>query len=201
MIPDPCLGFTTYNMTITVDCPMPVEMTSFDVIKIGNKGHLTWTTSFEENSHHFTVMKSLDGIHFVPIGQVPASNNSHSLKSYYFDDSDLPASGTVYYQIVTTDIDGSSKNSVIKLLNLKEDGVYILNPVFDEETAVILPGETPSLQLTVVDAIGRVLLEEHHTDVTAPVYFGKSLPPTAGFYIVILQTEAFGKSFKIVKRK
>jgi hypothetical protein len=199
--PDFCTGAVIYNMTITVDCALPVELTSFDVIKIGNKGHLTWTTSMEEKTSHFTIMKSLDGKNFLPIGRVSAAGNSHSLRNYYFDDSNLPASGTVYYQLVTTDIDGSSENSPIRLLNLTEESIYISNPVFDDETSLILPGETTSLQLTVVDAVGRVLLEEHHTDVTSPIYFGKSLPPTAGFYVVIVQTETLNKTFKIVKRK
>ncbi|MDB5256681.1 MAG: hypothetical protein JWM14_1376 [Chitinophagaceae bacterium] len=199
--PDFCTGAVIYNMTITVDCTLPLELTSFDVIKVGNKGHLTWTTSLEENTHHFTIMKSLDGINFTPLGRVAAAGNSHSLRNYYFDDTDLPASGTVYYQLVTTDIDGSSNNSPIRLLNLKEENLYISSPVFDEETSLILPGETKSLQLTVVDAVGRVLLEEYHTDVTSPVYFGKSLPPTVGFYVVIVQTETLNKTFKVVKRK
>ena len=201
MIPDPCLGFTTYNMTITVDCALPVELTSFDVIKVGNKAHLMWNTSLELNTSHFKIMKSTDGIHFVSIGRVTAAGNSHSLRNYYFDDSDLPANGTVYYQLVTTDLDGSTNNSQIRSLNLKEENIYLLNPVFDEETALIMPGETKSLQLTVVDAVGRILLEEQHTNVTDPIYFGKSLPPTAGFYIVIVQTESLNKTFKIVKRR
>ncbi len=199
--PDFCTGAVVYNMTITVDCALPVELTSFDVIKVGNKGHLTWTTSLELNTSHFNIMKSLDGINFVPIGRVTAAGTSHALKSYSFDDYDLPANGTVYYQLVTTDIDGSTNNSKIKLLNLKEEGAYILDPIFDEETALVIPGETKSLQLTIVDAVGRVLLEEHHTNVSAPVYFGKSLPPTAGFYVVIVQTETLNKTFKVVKRK
>jgi len=199
--PDFCTGAVVYNMTITVDCALPVELTSFDVIKVGNKGHLTWTTSLELNVSHFNIMRSLDGINFVPIGRVDAIGNSHTLRNYYFDDTNLPSSGTVYYQLVTTDIDGSSKNSPIKLLNLKDDLIYISNPVFDEETSLILADETKSLQLTVVDAVGRVLLEEHHTNVTSPVYFGKSLPPTAGFYVVIVQTETLNKTFKVIKRK
>ncbi|MBC7485902.1 MAG: discoidin domain-containing protein [Cytophagaceae bacterium] len=201
MIPDPCLGFTTYNMTITVDCALPVELTSFNVVKVGNKGHLTWTTSLELNASHFNIMKSLDGIHFVSIGRVDAIGNSHTLKNYYFDDNDLPTNGTVYYQLVTTDIDGSSENSVIKLLNLKEDIFYISNPVFDEETSLIIAEGAESLQLTVVDAVGRILLEEHHTHVMSPIYFGKSLPPTAGFYVVIVQTETLNKTFKVIKRR
>jgi len=199
--PDFCTGAVTYNMTITVDCALPVELTSFDAIKVSDKGHLTWTTSLELNTSHFNIMKSTDGINFVPIGRVLAAGNSHSSRSYYFDDSDLPTSGTVYYQLVTADLDGSSNNSPIRLLNLKEESAYILNPVFDEETALIIPGETKSLQLTVVDAVGRILLEEQHSHVSAPVYFGKSLPPTAGFYVVIVQTETLNKTFKVVKRK
>jgi Bacterial lectin/F5/8 type C domain len=202
LAPDPCSGAVAYNMTITVDCALPVELMSFEVIKIGNKGHVTWTTSLEENTSHFTVMRSLDGINFIPIGKTGAANQSHSLRSYYFDDLELPTNGSVYYQLTTTDLDGSSSNSMIRVLNIKEESAYISNTVFDEETSLVLLSETKSLQLTVVDALGRILSEEYHTNVTtSPIPFGKSLPPTAGFYVVIVQTETFNKTFTVVKRK
>jgi hypothetical protein len=201
-IPDPCLGFTTYNMTVTISCPMPVELVSFDVAHVQNKGHVTWITSLELNTNDFTVMRSLDGTYFVPIGRVTAAGDSHTARSYYFDDTNLPENGTVYYQLITTDIDGSTHNSSIKKITLQETAdAYIQNPVFDAETALVIPGETESLELTVVDALGRVLLQEYHTHVSGPVYFGKTLPPSVGFYVAIVQTESLNKTFKIVKRK
>jgi hypothetical protein len=202
MIPDPCLGFTTYNMTVTVDCSLPLELLSFDVTHINNKGHLTWTTSMEENTSYFTVMKSIDGKNFFPIGRVLAVGNSHSLKSYAFDDTQLPSQGIVYYQLMTTDIHGATHNSVIRQLTLgADDDVYITNPVFDEETALVISGEPTWVQLTLVDALGRILLENHYTSFSNPLYFGKTLPATAGFYVVIVQTDTVNKTFKVVKRK
>jgi hypothetical protein len=199
--PDFCTGAVTYNMTITVDFALPVELTSFNVLKAGNKAHLMWNTSLELNTSYFDIMKSIDGVNFFPIGRVAAAGNSHTSRNYYFDDADLPANGTVYYKLVTADLDGSTSNSQIRSLNLKEENIFLLNPVFDEETALVVPGETKSLQFTVVDAVGRVLLDEHHTNVTDPIYIGRTLPPTAGFYVVIVQTETLNKTFKIVKRK
>jgi|GEM_PF-5322355 len=201
IVPTTCNAPVSYNMTITVDCPAPVELLSFDAKKVNTSAHLTWTTAMELNVNYFTVMKSLDGIHFFPIGQVKATGNSNALKSYAFDDPKLPVSGTVYYQLKTIDFDGTASMSQIRELTTESDGIYIANPVFDDATTLVVPSNTKAVTLTVVDALGRVLFEEHYTDVTSPITFGQSLPPSAGFYIAIIQTDAVYKTVKLVKRK
>lgn len=201
MVPNDCGGAIPYNMTITVDCSLPVQLISFDAVRVNDHAHLTWTTSTERNVKDFTIMKSMDGIHFHPIGKVAAQGNSLSLKSYSFDDPDLPRSGTVYYQLLTTDFDGSTQESPIRQLILKNKGVLITSPVFEEETTLILPSEEIKLlKLTVVDALGRVLLQEYHPQPSGSISFGKTLPPTANFYIAIVQTETINQTFKLVKR-
>ena len=189
-------------MTITVDCTAPVELVAFDAHKIGNMGHLSWTTSLELNVNYFNVMKSYDGITFFSIGKVKAAGNSNSSQSYAFDDYNLPSNGTVYYQLITVDLDATSANSEIKQLTSETDSdVSISSPVFDTETSLIVPLNTKWVKLTVVDVLGRVLFEERYTNTSSPIVFGQSLPPTSGFYVAIVQTDSVYKTIKIVKRK
>lgn len=199
--PDPCSGAVSYSMTITVDCALPVELISFHVTQKGNMAQLLWSTSMEHNSHSFTIMRSTDGKLFSPIGTVNAAGNSQSVLNYSFEDVDLPSNGIVYYQLVTTDLDGSTENSSIRLLHLKEENIYITHPIFDEETSLVLPTQIEKLQLTVIDAVGRILFEEYHATASGQLHVGKSLPASSGFYILTVQTDTFSQSFKIVKRK
>lgn len=202
--PDQCTGATVYNMTITIDCPTPVKLVSFDVERIGNQGHLSWVTSMELNTSFFTIMKSSDGIHFYPIGQVNAYGNSNTSQYYTFDDPELPAQGVVYYQLISNDIDGYQEKSVIKELTLSTKYIYVLNPVFDDETSLILTGmgENEWVELSIVDVLGRVLYKEKFTHIeNGAIPFGKALAPSTAFYIVGVQTTNSFQSFKVVKRK
>ena len=200
--PNDCVGSVISSMTITVDCTAPVELVAFDAHKIGSIGHLTWTTSLELNVNYFNVMKSYDGITFYSIGQVKAAGNSNSSQSYAFDDYNLPSNGTVYYQLITVDLDATSSNSEIKqLISQTNSDVSISSPVFDTETSLMVPLNTKWVQLTVVDVLGRVLFEERYTNTSSPIVFGQSLPPTSGFYVAIVQTDSVYKTIKIVKRK
>ncbi len=201
IVPTTCNAPVSYNMTITVACPAPVELVSFDVKKVKTSAHVTWTTSMELDVNYFTVMRSIDGINFLPIGQVKAAGNSNDLKSYSFNDPNLPSSGTVYYQLKTTDIDGSSSQSPIKQLTSESDDIYIVNPVFDNTASLVVPAGTKAVTVTVVDVLGRVLFEEQYFDVTSPITFGQALPPTSAFYLAIIQTDAVYKTIKLVKRK
>jgi len=85
---------------------LPVRFTEFNT-RCENKGAvLTWKTAQEQNSHHFEIERSENGIVWNVIGQVPAAGNSNIERSYSFTDNDPKNS---FYRIAEHDLDGRSQ--------------------------------------------------------------------------------------------
>lgn len=105
---------------------LPIELLSFDAEFKGKKVDLKWTTQTELRSDYFTVEKSTDGVNFSAIGKVKAAGYSLMARDYLFEDKNF-TTGTVYYRLRSTDIDGTSKLSDVNAvyINLFEDFFFV----------------------------------------------------------------------------
>lgn len=74
-------AFTSSESNISA--PLPLDLISFTGTAVGCTAKLTWKTANEINNSYFEIQRSLDGIHYSPIGQVAASN-SISENNYTF---------------------------------------------------------------------------------------------------------------------
>ncbi|MBL7742849.1 MAG: T9SS type A sorting domain-containing protein [Chitinophagaceae bacterium] len=118
---------------------LPVELISFTAsLNSNNKVDLKWRTASENNVSHFTIEKSYDGKSFSDAGLVFAYGNSTTEKSYSFSDN---ISNTqqfiIYYRLRSTDIDGKTQYSEIRLIRIGKKGeevkmVTYPNPVTNE---------------------------------------------------------------------
>src|SRR5205085_2495122 len=83
---------------------LPVRFISFNANCQSNKVVLSWKTAQEQNSSHFDMERSVDGIHWTVIGSKAASGNSTTIKTYSFTD-DTPLQNN-FYRIGEYDLDG-----------------------------------------------------------------------------------------------
>jgi hypothetical protein len=88
--------------------PLPVELTSFNANCYGNNRLVTWTTASEDNSSHFDVLRSTDGLNFEKISRIEAAGNSTYEIKYEFVDNQV-SGGTVYYRLQQFDLDGVNR--------------------------------------------------------------------------------------------
>ncbi|HEV8082151.1 MAG TPA: T9SS type A sorting domain-containing protein, partial [Chitinophagaceae bacterium] len=87
---------------------------------------LSWQTSQEINSDHFTVQKSNDNRQFDDIGKIDASGNSSIAKNYSFtDDNPSFFEKPIYYRIAMVDKDGAKIYSKITNVVLKATSTFI----------------------------------------------------------------------------
>ncbi|QLH44210.1 MAG: hypothetical protein HWD58_00365 [Bacteroidota bacterium] len=90
--------------------------------KSGNDAQINWSTGMEQNSKHFVVRRSMDGIHFIPVSDMIPSQapngNSQSILNYRFIDS-KPEAGINYYRIRQTDFDLKMHYTEIKSIVLE----------------------------------------------------------------------------------
>jgi hypothetical protein len=104
---------------------LPVTMKSFGVSRSGNNALLNWITSAEQNTDHFEIERSFDGVNFVKAGNVQAAGNSSREINYSFSDPITVTSGIIYYRLRTVDIDG--KWNLSKIVSLRLSGKSITN--------------------------------------------------------------------------
>ncbi|HFC00130.1 MAG TPA: choice-of-anchor B family protein, partial [Phaeodactylibacter sp.] len=75
-----------FLLELTINLPLPVEFSSFDV-KIKKEGiQLTWTTETEKDNDFFEIEKSKDGEHFFSIKKITGRGNSTTTQHYNFLD-------------------------------------------------------------------------------------------------------------------
>lgn len=87
---------------------LPVSFNNDLTAKLnGSQVNLSWSTSSEQNSAYFQVLRSTNGTDFSPIGgQITAAGNSNATKTYHATDFS-PAKGTNYYKLNQVDNNGS----------------------------------------------------------------------------------------------
>jgi uncharacterized repeat protein (TIGR01451 family) len=111
---------------IVLGAVTPVKMTSFTVKKENNNAVLRWTTSSETKNDHFAIERSVDGLNFVKMGELPGSGTTTLTKTYMYPDALANVTSKIlYYRLRIVDIDGKSTFSQIVALRL--DGSVIMN--------------------------------------------------------------------------
>lgn len=140
--------------------PMPVEMMYFKSALLGSKVQLDWATASEENSSHFDVQRSRDGLTFETIGSVASKGFSSIKVNYTFTDEEALV-GTSYYRLKQVDLDATYEYS--KLLSVKRNGpsaISVFPTVTQEALNLELPFSPSETVLQVYDKIGRVVSEK-----------------------------------------
>ena len=142
--------------TVPYNCSLPVTWLTFDAARTGGTAvTLNWSTSYEENSEGFNILRSIDGENFEVIGFIKANGNSTSISEYQYIDVNAPT-GSVYYKLVEQDFDGITMNSPVRhvsgldLLNL----FLVPNPGNGNFKIVGLP-ETTNLTVTISSITGQ----------------------------------------------
>jgi hypothetical protein len=178
----------TDTIWIQPTCPtaLPVQFVSFDAtLAAANEIKLEWVTAFEKEASYFQPERSLDGIHFTPLGTIAAVGNSSSLNAYHYTDHYLPR-GTVYYRVAEYDVNGTKMYTSIKSIEgLKNFHTSVYpNPSVNSFT-VFTEGEGEgNVSLIVYDILGNEL-ERKTTTLNKTEAIGEHLLP--GAYILCIK--------------
>lgn len=97
---------------------VPVKFTEWYAIAQADKIVLQWKTTNETNLLKFIIETSTDGIHFVPLADVPGKNNSSTSQQYFYTHL-TPAPGENFYRLVAVSVQGQKEYSSIALAKFK----------------------------------------------------------------------------------
>ena len=170
-----------------------------------------WATLTEKNNDYFTVEHSTDGKTFVPVVRVEGSDNSNHKRTYEYEDNAV-ASGTNYYRLKQTDIDGASEYfkiiSVYTSIKEKDARPTSLSFVkarpnpFNESFNITYNSITSeSILLTIRDQKGNILYQEKlEAQKGLNEYaFAQSHLLKAGMYMVNMKGQSFSHTLKMIK--
>lgn len=104
------------DISVIPTTPLPIELTTYDVICSNNKIQLKWTTASEINNNYFTIEQSSDGINYSSAGNVHGAGNSSITNDYSFV---LPNGNEAieYVRLTQTDYNGHTTTFNPKHIN------------------------------------------------------------------------------------
>lgn len=153
---------TTDDVTVTVmqGIVLSVDFLSFSATVINNTTALQWATGQENNSSHFIVEHSINGLTYDSIGRVLATGNINRVTNYAFLDV-YPASGNNYYRLKQVDKNGTYTYSAVQMANRGNVFTYriLQNPVYDQLKLSIHAPKPEKLQVQIREAGGRLVLQ------------------------------------------
>ncbi len=172
---------------------LPVKLISFTAVNKNNTISLNWQTQFEQNSSHYNLQRSIDGLNFTDLARVAAAGNSNRPLTYTYNDL-LSASSqsqkTIFYRLQSVDIDGKIAYSQVIAMQLDKKDMELFispNPAKDILQVQTGNGITGNSSLMIIDASGRVLYKKEmilqQGSNTVPVNISLLSP---GMYIVRL---------------
>jgi Concanavalin A-like lectin/glucanases superfamily len=191
--------FRIYNRVLTAAeiaavsslSALPVKLTSFTATQNNNSVLLNWQTEYEQNSSHFNVQRSTDGVTFENTGTVKAAGNTSVKTQYQFIDNTVHTAKTIFYRLQTVDKD--SRTAISNILSVKTDAVnnavtLLQNPAVNNLKLQIQLHQKQTVQFTITDAAGRqqfiksMVLDAGQTSITLPV----NILPAAIYNVTIL---------------
>lgn len=172
---------------ITAATTFPVELMAFTAEAAPQGVDLTWQTATEQNSDHFEIQRSIDGVIYQPLGAVASAGQSQTIQRYTFLDTS-PPTGRLYYRLKMIDQDGSFVLSDVREVSL---GTFFAsadpNPVTDILTVRMFEPASSSMPVSIqlIGMDGR-MLQQHILSgsggASATILDMNSYPP--GLYMI-----------------
>jgi hypothetical protein len=146
------------NLSLTTSIPLPVVISSFNVIPENSDVKLVWATATETDNSYFTVQRSQNGSDWNDLGEVQSKTNGGPGSTYTFYDKN-PVDGVLYYRLKQTDLTGRSTFSEIKEIDFANsftDITLFPNPARGSFT---LKGDNLNkMQFSLYNNIGQMIL-------------------------------------------
>ncbi|WP_191907072.1 T9SS type A sorting domain-containing protein [Adhaeribacter soli] len=189
-----------------LDSPLPVDMMYFNATKVDQGALLTWETATEKNNQGFEVQVSADGRNFETAGSVNTLNgNSSSNQKYKYLDKQQGRTGTWYYRLKQTDLDGKASFFGPKAVSFskQEEGVKVFPNPFKEQFSLQLKAlDEEPVELTLTDMCGREVYRELRPVVNGSNDLQVNLKGDypAGLYLLTAKTKQNVFSSRLLKQ-
>lgn len=183
--------------------PLPIELISFEALRIDRSVHLSWSTASETNNDFFLIERSEDGAEFRPLLKSSGAGNSTNRLDYYDIDFE-PLDGTAYYRLKQVDFDGKFSYSPVAVVNGDQMAESLLYPNPSkaglEVVFVNQKLQGKSIQLKVVSVSGKTVVQSiavaNDQGRVSVLQAHEALP--AGMYIVVIESSGFFETKRLM---
>jgi hypothetical protein len=198
-------GFSGFYLSSKV-VVLPITLLNFSGKNNGNYNVLNWTTSSEQNSSYFDLLRSTDGINFVKVSTINAAGNSSVSKNYNYNDDIISINNNIYYyKLKMVDVTGSIKYSATVKIKLNSKGFNVEvtpNPFTDQIKINI---ETPLSEKAIIslkDISGRKLrqMESSLRQGNNALQLTSLGNIPSGVYLLTITTDTEQQTIKIIKQ-
>ena len=148
------------NVSVTIDCILPVEYAYLQANPFNGDIRLDWATTEELDNQRFDILRSLDGQNFVKIGQVPSRVGTGGGAEYSFVDTEVATGVKYYYRLQQFDFDGNSDFSNVVSAILPHGSAPLVklvypNPFEDVVTMELDVEDGTELRVDIVNMAGQ----------------------------------------------
>ena len=179
---------------------LPLHLISFTGTKVNNGSIiLNWLVSDEKNVNKYTVYKSTDlsSGKWQSIGVVSATNFS-GIQQYNLTDNQVPDAASVYYKLVSENMDGSISTSTI--ISFNQNGASFEAFAYPNPSGsafnILLTGNNGSSNCQIRNVLGQ-LVEENNNINGPQITVGSAL--ASGIYFMNIQNGDNTAVVKLVK--
>ncbi|SFE64205.1 T9SS type A sorting domain-containing protein [Thermoflexibacter ruber] len=178
---------------------LPVELLYFDAQKQENKVKVTWATAMAKENDIFVVERAIDGVNFIPIGQVKGKGDSKAKQEYSFLDTS-PLKGINYYRLKQIDKNGQFTYSKIVAVNMDCLDCIEMNIYPNPSSSGIFKLTHNSYALEkvniwVTNALGMIVYEGSMNENS---YLLNLSTQSKGVYLLSLQFPQETKTYKLI---
>ncbi|RYZ93974.1 MAG: T9SS type A sorting domain-containing protein [Sphingobacteriaceae bacterium] len=195
------------TQTVNIVVPLPVDLISFNVNKLGNAtAKLDFATAWEVNNRGFEVERSTNGVYWTNIGFVQGNGNANHIINYSFTTSLAGInSPVVYYRLKQVDFNGQFEYSAIRTIRLnnaaaKVESIYP-NPAQNKVTVSlegIAAGETATI--SIMDMAGKIVISAKQIAEEGNFSLDLNLDNLQrGNYIVNISSASVNSNAKLIK--
>jgi len=177
---------------------LPVELLFIDSECNGQDVTISWSTSSEENNDYFTIERSVDGVHYFEIAQIPGAGSTTIQQNYSYQDFD--GEGQYYYRLSQTNYNGTRTNfnAIVSSCSSTEPEISVYpNPNTGQFNVTVTGEKGDNWDLIIRDYTGKLIL-------TKKVFAGElntlEIGHCAdGMYMLQLQSPEITITKKIIK--
>jgi subtilisin-like proprotein convertase family protein len=186
-------SFSPFMVQRSSFSPLPITLSFFDGTCNPEGNELTWVTSSEQNSSHFDVKRSYDGIKWEHVGQKQGAGNSSTDIEYSVWDVEGSRHEVTYYELHQFDFDNAlTVYGPIAVRCANDDspmkGSLSPNPTIEASYLAIENCPLGEATITLMSSIGQVIYTDRiMVTKKNDVYFIDSFDLTRGSYVVRFQ--------------
>ena len=159
---------------------LPLRFISFNANCDKNKVSLTWKTTQEQNTSHFDIERSAEGIRWTVIGNLPAAGTNNTETHYSFTDND-PVQNS-FYRIAEHNLNGRVQYTNVLRSSCNPVTTFSLwpNPVSDRIFINIVTDHPSPVMIKVFDGKGALIKMQRATVVRGSNQLSVDMTSLAG---------------------